>query len=94
MDDSPDGQIDIDLHRRDVTVGPDSPVVARLGQKIVQGSGGLLAYASFLSILLLSSLSLLLFKAGRLDAGATLSGLITEAGDTGLVWTDPQVRQI
>ena len=36
---------------------------------------------------------LLLFKAGRLDAGATLSGLITEAGDTGLVWTDPQVSQ-
>ena len=36
---------------------------------------------------------LLLFKAGRLDTGATLSGLITEAGDTGLVWTDPQVSQ-
>ena len=30
-------------------------------------------------------------KAGRLEGGATLSGLITEAGDTGLVWTDPQV---
>ena len=31
-------------------------------------------------------------KAGRLEAGATLSGLIAEAGDTGLVWTDPQVN--
>ena len=30
-------------------------------------------------------------KAGRLEGGATLSGLIAEAGDTGLVWTDPQV---
>ena len=30
-------------------------------------------------------------KAGRLLGGATLSGLIAEAGDSGLVWTDPQV---
>ena len=30
-------------------------------------------------------------KAGRLEGGATLSGLIAEAGDTGLVWTDPEV---
>jgi len=30
-------------------------------------------------------------KAGRLEAGASLSGLIAEADDTGLVWTDPQV---
>ena len=30
-------------------------------------------------------------KAGRLEGGATLSGLIAEAGDTGLVWTDPKV---
>ena len=33
-------------------------------------------------------------KAGRLEAGATLSGLIAEAGDTGLVWTDPQVNMM
>ena len=30
-------------------------------------------------------------KAGRLEGGATLSGFIAEAGDSGLVWTDPQV---
>ena len=30
-------------------------------------------------------------KAGRLEGGATLSGLIAEGGDSGLVWTDPQV---
>ena len=30
-------------------------------------------------------------KAGRLEGGATLSGLIADAGDSGLIWTDPQV---
>ena len=33
-------------------------------------------------------------KAGRLASGDSLETLITEAGDSGLIWTDPQVKWV
>ena len=33
-------------------------------------------------------------KAGRLGGGESLEALITQAGDTGLIWTDPEVSHV